>query len=327
MKPRWLQIANVGQICGGTAACAWTVTQALPGFEHQVAFLSAIHEETRCVFTDCALQEWSTVSVDQVQAIRPDVVLLHNISPQKLKQRLPLPTVQYVHSAGNKAVADVTVYCSRWLADQCGGTHEDVLWQAVPQVMSSESRTGDGPLIVGRICTPQRRKWPRDGIEFYREMVSTAPAARWEFVGCPVELQHDLQQACLGRAAFFAAGWDQRQRLATWDVLLYHHSTLSESFGRVVAEAMRAGCIPIVDDAGGFREQLDDGGGFLCQTVADFQHALRQVADPLVRQALAAQAANVGQERWSLDRFAKALLTTFDLAAEHARSRSLEPLL
>jgi len=321
MKPRLLQVANVGQICGGTAACAWTVTQALPGFEHHVAFLSDIQDETRRVFTNCALHVWSTVSIDQVQAIQPDVVLLHNISSQKLKQRLPLPTVQYVHSAGAKAAADVTVYCSRWLADQCGATRGDVLWQAVPRVLLTEPRTHDGPLVIGRICTPQRRKWPRDCLDFYREMVSAVPAGRWEFVGCPSELQAELQQACLGRATFCAAGWQQRQRLAGWNVLLYHHPTLPESFGRVVAEAMRAGCIPIVDDAGGFREQLDQGGGYLCRTAADFAHALQSVADPLVRRSLSAQAAIVGHERWSLDRFARDLLTCFDQAATHAAVR------
>ncbi|MBI1346186.1 hypothetical protein GC163_07835 [bacterium] len=317
MKPRLLQIANVGQICGGTAACAWTVTQALPGFDHHVAFLSSIHADTRRVFVDATLHAWTTVTLNLVRSVCPDVVLLHNISPQKLNQRLPIPTVQYVHSAGRKAEADVTVYCSHWLAQQFEADSDDVLWQGVPLVNVARTSATDRPLIIGRICTPQLCKWPMELIAFYETLSPVAPEVWWEFVGCPSELQAGLKQACGGRARFFPAGWEQRQFLGCWDALLYHHPTLPESFGRVVAEAMRAGCIPIVDHMGGFREQLREGGGFLCRDLSDFQQAMIQLRDPSLRKTLSQQTLQIGESRWSLDRFAKALLTRLDAAVAH----------
>lgn len=314
MKPRLLQVANVGQICGGTAACAWTVTQALPGFEHHVAFLCDMTAETRRVFAGCACHVWPAITINCVRALRPDVVLLHNIAPHKLKQRLSVPTVQYVHSAGAKAAADITVYCSKWLAAQSNGSLDQVLWQAVPQVLVTRTSEADRPLVIGRICTPQLRKWPQDLMQFYSRLSLTVPDALWEFVGCPQEMQPKLRQACGGHANFYPAGWQQRQHLGRWAVLVYHHPTLPESFGRVVAEAMRAGCIPVVDDQGGFREQLDQGGGYLCRNVSEFEHALREVCSPAIRQKMSQRAREISEVRWSLDRFAQELLTCFDAA-------------
>ena len=108
--------------------------------------------------------------------------------------------------------------------------------------------------MIGRICTPQQKKWPNDVDEFYGRLADSYPQIRWEFIGCPTELQSRLSTVCHGRTTFLPAGWGARSRLWNWDALLYHNPQVTESFGRTVAEAMRAGCIPIVDDRGGFRE-------------------------------------------------------------------------
>ena len=310
---RVLQVCNVGRIVGGTAACAWTVARSLPGCEHTVAFLSRIADDTRRAFPGCRIVQWDRANSGRVREIDPDLVVLHNTSRNRVEGRLPAVALQYLHSRIDPAPADRTLYCSAWLAEQYGGSADDVLLQAVPrpkrpdQFMGDTRALRDSP-VIGRLCTPTRAKWPDEVVPFYAGLASRFPQVRWEFVGCPETLQGEFQSACGGRAEFFPAGWEMRSRLWHWDALLYHNGSVTESFGRTVAEAMRAGCIPIVDDRGGFREQVEPSCGFLCRRPEDFADAVARIHAPAVRRRMSRACQAHADQRFSLDRFGRDLV-------------------
>lgn len=310
-RPRLLQVCNVGQIVGGTAACAWTVTRALPEFEHHVWFFSPPDRETVAAFSPCQVCYHPTPSAEKILALRPQLILLHNTSRTRWPHRIAIPTVLYLHSAiRDPAQADRTMCCSHWLAQQLQRDEHCVVWQAVPKSRSDRFDSCDRErtkqmLTVGRICTPIARKWPRDVIPFYEFLAWNCPSICWEFVGCPTSMQGSLWKACRGRAEFYPAGWHQRARLRNWDVLLYSNPRLPESFGRTVAEAMRVGCIPVVDRLGGFLEQVVDGSGFLCGNRNQFAFALKQLADEDVRRSMSERAQLSADERFSLARFSQ----------------------
>lgn len=314
-----LQVCNVGRIVGGTAACAWSVTRALPECRHTVAFLSRIADDTRRAFAHCRLLGWRRVTANGVAAVNPDVVLLHNTSGSRCEERLPAVSVMYRHSRAKPAAADLTLFCSRWLAERCGGELKQVCIQGVPRPsrpdVIGDSRPLRDRLLLGRICTPQPSKWPPDVAEFYREAAARFPWIDWEFVGCPFELQSRLREACVGRATFLPAAWEARSRLWRWDALVYHNPQVTESFGRTVAEAMRAGCIPIVDDRGGFREQIVEGCGFLCRDRSDFIAAIAELRSPDDRWKMSHECRRHADERFSLARFGRELLERFREAA------------
>jgi hypothetical protein len=215
------------------------------------------------------------------------MVIFHNISCSRAERRLPAVTIQYLHSKISPASADLTLYCSDWLAQLYGADPHNVCRQAVPrpkrQNRFSETRSLRTHPVIGRICTPQHRKWPDETVEFYAGLANRFPNVQWEFVGCPRKLQQSLRDACYGKATYLSASWTARSRLWFWDAMLYHHPTLTESFGRTVAESMRTGCVPIVDDKGGFREQVQKGCGFLCKKESDFFHAVEQLMSPANR--------------------------------------------
>lgn len=142
---------------------------------------------------------------------------------------------------------------------------------------------------------------------------------------CPSALQQPLTDACRGRAVFHPAGWTARRYLCNWDALVYHHPQLEESFGRTVAEALRAGCLPIVDRQGGFVEQLAEGCGQLCGTTAEFIAALQGLWDRAVRGRMSQLAQLRGDREFSLARFGQALLMRFDQAAARRRAGSAAP--
>jgi glycosyltransferase involved in cell wall biosynthesis len=176
-------------------------------------------------------------------------------------------------------------------------------------------RRGVGNLVVGRLCTPSPRKWPAWLPDFYRDLTRSVPSARWEFVGCPQSLHAELRRACDGRARFHDASWSARSLLWTWDVLCYSNPDLPESFGRVCAEAMRTGCVPVVDDQGGFREQVEDGrSGFLCGDTHQFAEALRQLTDPAIRSQIASAASCRADEQFSVAAFADRLRKWMEVA-------------
>jgi hypothetical protein len=308
---RMLQVCNVGRIAGGTAACAWTITRALPDVEHHIQFLSPPCDQTRRAFAGCGILASQQIDPQQLATADPDVVLLHNTGPHTWPGG-PIPSIQYVHSAGRKGSADVTVYCSRWLAKQCGtGEGAVVLYQAVPKPPTSglgESRRLRDHLLVGRLCTPSPRKWPPETVGFYERLALRFPAVRWEFVGCPEPMKPNLLKACRERAEFVDASWSARSRLWNWDAQLYHHPHLTESFGRTCAESMRAGCVPIVDRRGGFAEQATCETGFLCGSEDEFAEALDRLHDRSRRRAMSLAAMQHADKEFSLQRFRSDLL-------------------
>ncbi len=304
-----LQVCNVGQIVGGTAACAWSVTRALPQLTHTVAFLSRSDAVTRQVFEPHPVLHWPHCTSDRIQQVNPDLVLLHNVSAGQASLWDGAWAIQYVHSAGRRLPADRTVYCSRWLAEQCRAQDSSVLWQGVPlpvRPFTPRPRI-EGRLRIGRICTPTARKWPDSLPAFYSQLAALHPHVDWEFVGCPTVMQPLLQTACSGRATFHPANWQARSHVWHWDALLYHHPTLTESFGRTVAEAARAGCLPIIDDRGGFTEQLEVLGGRGCRTWPEFAEAIADLSDPECRQRLTESIRQTANEHFSLASFGERL--------------------
>ncbi len=316
-----LQVCNVGRIIGGTAACAWTVTRALPTAKHSILFFGSVTKETRTAFADAHLEHHQTLALDDVRRLNPDLILLHNTPGTRIPQPLPVPTLQYVHSRIDPAPANHTVYCSQWLARQFPDEAAPVLLQAVPrpvETSGNDARVLRSDLTVGRICTPTSRKWPPEVAPFYGRLANRFPSIAWEFVGCPATLQETLAAACRGRARFFEPSWNIRSRLWQWDVLLYHNPHVTESFGRTAAEAMRAGCIPVIDDRGGFREQLPREAGYLCKTDDDFAHALEKLHDRPHRTRLSRAARAHADEHFSLARFGTDLCDAFERALANA---------
>lgn len=318
---RLLQVCNVGRITGGTGACAWTVTRALPDWKHTVLFFSRPDTETRTGFGQSDINFDEMLTQRRLQTIQPDLILFHNTSARRIEEGLLLPpSLYYCHSKVTPIQCEQIICCSDYLRSCCDESlAATVLYQAVsrpPRLDGcGESRRLRSSLVVGRICTPSSRKWPSELIPFYRELSDRHPDVRWEFVGCPAELQAKLSEAVRGRATFLPASFAVRSRYWNWDVLLYHHPTLTETFGRTVAEAMRAECVPVVDNRGGFREQIAAGTGFLCRDVTEFWEALSRLEDPGERHRRARHCRAHADEHFSLERFRKRLLETFRLTA------------
>jgi glycosyltransferase involved in cell wall biosynthesis len=178
--------------------------------------------------------------------------------------------------------------------------------------MQEERRELRESLVVGRLCTPGDAKWPRALLPFYSRLAASHRNVDWEFVGCPEGMQRPLAEACQGRVRFLAASWEARRHLWRWDAVLYHHPTLTESFGRVAAEAMRTGCVPILDARGGFLEQVTPETGWLCASASEFDAALAVLACRSLWRTMSCAAMAHADDVFSLARFRSELLARLD---------------
>ena len=310
-----LQVCNVGEICGGTAACAWSITHALPEVEHAVIFLSPPNARTLQAFNHCQVDSMPIVDNGIVRKIKPSVVVLHNTARGRVSPVECAVTIQYHHSVGQRTPADLHVACSNWLASQIP-QNPKVLYQPVPRPpkpLSSSVRSVSTALHIGRLCTPSQHKWPAELLDMYETLSERHPHVIWEFVGAPEHLTADLLRVCQARCRFHAPNVRARSLLWNWHAMLYHHPHLTESFGRVVAEAMRTGCVPMIDARGGFSEQVTSSDfGFLCDHVNSFSNAIEILTERGQWMRMSDVAKFYADEKFSLETFRSEFLKQLD---------------
>ncbi|MEZ5943689.1 MAG: glycosyltransferase family 4 protein [Planctomycetaceae bacterium] len=271
--------------------------------------------ETQSAFQGVQLLHAESLPSGQVTSLDPAVVLMHNTAVDRVSGPIAVPSIMYQHSAGRRANASIKVYCSRWLAKQSNEPDARVLIQSVPEPPHpgerTEARHLRTSLKVGRICTPTARKWPPGLIDFYARATERFPEIDWEFVGTPEQLKDELRQVCRQRIEFIDPGWHVRTYLWDWDVMLNRQPQLPESFGRTAADAMRAGCIPVVDNQGGFPEQVNSDVGYLCSNDKEFLNALADLHHPDRRYQMSSHAQEYANANFSLSRFRQDLLQLF----------------
>lgn len=283
-----LSVANVGTIIGGTGACCFSCVKSLPDWEHAVVFLSGWNTGLKDQF-GCDVLFRTSVTPQLIDEVKPDVILFHNTAANRMPSHIPgeVLTVYYQHSAAlacreARRKCDLFLTVSQHLAKLAGIDSDLVLYQPVPCPPNSTGTTRN-TVAFGRICTPNGGKWEGQN-EFYASLSSAVdalslvrgplPKLQADFVGAPDTFLPSARD--MGR--FIPASWEARSLLREWSAMLYHHPTITETYGRTVCEAQRAGCIPIVDARGGFVEQIEHGKtGFLCSSVNDFADALCRV--------------------------------------------------
>jgi len=283
---RLLQVNNVASLLGGTGQCALSIRHALPDFEHRVQFFGFGDVEP-----GIQSEFGSVVSINVGNRVRQedlewaDLVIFHNTAMVNMPSRIPenCASVYYLHSNHKSAHSaasqcDIALCVSRFLQRDSKATFP-VLHQPIKLPPKINPRTFDGPMKIARFCTPSPEKWKIEQVcELYSEAFSQfGSTCEFHFVGPSPrhsamieEIADDLKASVVSCDASTA----MRSKLREWDVLLYS-SDVVETYGRTVCEAQMCGCVPIVDNKGGFVEQIKHGyDGFLCNSIPEFMTAI-----------------------------------------------------
>lgn len=256
-------INNSGAACGGTMRCSIDMIRALPDAKHHLCVLnSGMDPRAEQELTELGVSIANGLSF----ASECDVLVCQNTHRSNVPSTRA-KVIYYAHSVNSTArnppkQVDAHLCVSGWLAAKLGWSADTVLYQPVsipPWPDASWSRDPT-QLIIGRICTPTPKKWVwEEFYPYFANIVDVFPHAKFEFVGAPKAIERRLRQECPAEHLAFAPASPQaRSLLHEWDILLYTSGT-EESFGRVVREAQRCACYPIVSDRGGFVEQIDVG--------------------------------------------------------------------
>ena len=125
--------------------------------------------------------------------------------------------------------------------------------------------------------------------------------------GYPVEIVKNPDFSSLkdiyGKARIFwsASGFDEDEDKNPEKV---------EHFGITVVEAMAGGAIPVVYNAGGHKEIIDDGrNGFLWETAGDLRKITKKLIDDASEARKISLAAKEGAEKFRLERFRNEILS------------------
>lgn len=289
-----LHVNNASSPFGGTLQCTHSVVCCLPDMEHCIhSFGGPFGDVAETLFNGKVPLRRGNSVVDTMREFEPDLVIWNNTSIERMPSTQHYGAMWvYVAHSGHGGVMQAAKRChvrlcvSHYLASIIGCPSDWVLHQpvTVPPKMeefAGESvRTGGKVIRVGRICTPNKRKWELDElVPYYDAIAEVNPDCRFEFVA-PLDMHVDIKSRIHGRVddTCYLPSLKAKGLLHEWDVLLYT-SSLAESFGRVVREAQRCGCVPIASNLGGFIEQIQGDAGFLVESADEVIKALAAYAN------------------------------------------------
>ena len=329
-----LQICNVANICGGTFGCVYSIAKCLPDWDHEAIATNSgegpVIGETQDLFPGKITRKRPPLPNALIESIKPDAIIFHNTAEHCVPPRPPVgvPRFFYQHSAaaackGARRRCDVFWCVSEYLANAVGIDKEQVLYQPVPCPPNPEkynririAELSSEVLIVGSICTANPRKW-KESVEIHDFLHREHPEIQWAFVGCPEGVVTDMILACGGKASFHDTSYGARNMMHFWDAMLHHSTSVTETYGRTVCEAQRTGCIPLVTDRGGFREQIINGqDGFLCKDHEEFSLSLRLLKQHDRRKQMSEAAIRSADSRGSLKAWRETFLNWFRASLE-----------
>lgn len=169
-------------------------------------------------------------------------------------------------------------------------------------------------------------------IDFFREMIGRTPDIDWKFVLIISVREQDQQKVDLLREKVKGASIEIIENPTyekLWEMyniakIYWHasgfgedlaiHPERAEHFGIATAEAMRAGCVPVVIDAGGQKEIVKNGeNGFLWSSEEKLiEKTMQLIIDRALLKKLSASARESAKQ-FSIERFAKDIEKEIDI--------------
>lgn len=326
---RMMHINNVPSLTGGTARFSHDVTKCFPDCQHTVYSLSGSWSQSdRDAFgSNCKLVTGSNPT--QYARDNPHDVLVFNNTKSDLlpSQRIGQSISVYIaHSATESARQSANrtqkqFVVSEWLKQKLKVDYP-VLYQPIqkPNRLSIQTPENEpfrvwydaqqryGHTVIGRICTPSARKWR---LSDWTDVFAAVDADNrylksFHLIGATGEAIEWVHENIKSPVFVSNASPDARGFMSYWDVLL-NPTTIPESYGRVINESRRVGCVPVVSRIAGFVEQIVDGtDGMYCDTTAQFVTAVDHVR--LWRKTFRNECIASGDRMGSLQTFRKNFL-------------------
>ena len=292
-RNKLLWFINVPWI-GGTALWCLEAIQSMGSWwHHTVCYMSGgenevIADRFKSLGCDFSMAGYG-ITKQLVESVNPTSIIISNVNPRSIegwqkyidgKTALWLTKnyhIIYVHHSEVTPWlpgADMDVFVSNWLMNSYTNLFDKMKMRIVvpsgtyikPHLSNKPKKKAAKNVVVGRLTNDNKDKFPLELMNILKEY-----GGKTEIVGGAKYYKEKPDNVEF--LDFYAMR--PHQYMSRWDIFVYR-TNVSESWGRVIAEAM-ASRLPIVaEKKGAIPELVVDGEtGFLCETDEEFVEKLK----------------------------------------------------
>jgi glycosyltransferase involved in cell wall biosynthesis len=276
-------MVHVNNVCwlGGTMLHTLTVCKAYPEFKHVVYYVHrGANKQMHALLTEAGVETRllvnRTLHRADIASLDPALVILNNTSSKFVEGEWPhdwlreWPTIYYHHSPVSPIIpADLDIFNSRHLYKRFENCRERM--QAVRFIGSyintdefearRPRRSTDGRVVIGKLASDQKVKFPPvlpRVLERIEDIHGPGKVA-FEIVGGSKYYPKLGERLTVYQAPDFGSS-SAPDFYARWDVLLYVTTDdYTETWCRVITEAMASGLAIVAENKGAIPEQIDHG--------------------------------------------------------------------
>jgi glycosyltransferase involved in cell wall biosynthesis len=256
------------------------------------------------------------VTKEFVENVDPAAIILSNTNPNDIEGETPRAwltgnySVFYVHHSAVRPWlpnAKADIFVSEYLAGKYNNLKDRMqkLIIAPTGIKSAPfqlhkpkwSKRKKKSVVIGRLTNDNAQKYPAELLTILNE------------VGCKYEIVGGEKYYGPASGLYTPlpiGSMSPLEFLKRWDIFVYK-SSIPETWGRAVVEAMAAGLPVVADNQGGITENIIHGEtGFLCSSDAEFVEYLKVLSDdPRLRKKIGQAAREYALENFSENPFKK----------------------
>lgn len=295
MRNTLLHVNNVCRL-GGTMLFTRDVIGTFPEFHHEVLYLHSgedysLIKQLQAAGTSVSYAPKLTEAI--IQDIDPLAIILNNTAGQNLEGDHP-----YSYLTNRRCIAihhnptwpllevDLDIFVSEEVKQQYGNCSDRIKRsKIIPPCIDClpylSIKRDYRNCRIGKISSDNPDKFPQSLINIFNRL--RRDNVNFSIVG--------------GKKYYDTIDWidmpkfgiDPKEFYSNIDILCYHNSgKITESWGRVITEAMASGLPIVADNRGGITEQIDNGvNGFLCDSEDGFVSCLELlINDPNLRRRM-----------------------------------------
>jgi glycosyltransferase involved in cell wall biosynthesis len=310
---------------GGTNLFTKDMAAAYPEFNHVNFYFFDSREDYKM------MTEFEHVGIDVshipmlteelVKSVNPAIMVFHN-TPAKHKGRVLVdgewpfdwlkqwPLICVHHNPSFPAFhAALDVFVSENVLARYENVKSRMNWKLIPPCIDLSGYTNlprkvdNDRCVIGKLTSNSPPRYPEDLLVVFKQVQDQVPGIQFSIVG-GADHYHDtsmLESCTMPRTGSMTP----RSFYASFDIFSHMNKPgVTDSWGRVVSEAMASGLPVVSENRGGPAEQIDHGiNGFLCDNGEEFVHYLVMLAkDPKMRYEMGMKAREKAAKEFGIDR-------------------------
>jgi glycosyltransferase involved in cell wall biosynthesis len=317
---------------GGTNLFTKDMAKVYPEFHHVNTYFYdgredyEMMEEFECQGIDVSHINMLTEKI--VKDINPAVIIFHN-TPAELRGRKLVegewpfdwlkqwPLIAIHHNPSFPAFhAALDIFVSQNVLDRYANCVHRMNHKLIPPCIDlskyrSIIRTSDNErCVIGKLTSNSPPRYPMELLRILEEVQKQVPHVGFSLIGAADHWDTSKLRSCETPPT---GSRDTKDFYAGFDLFVHKNTEgTTDSWGRIISEAMAAGLPVVTENRGGPAEQVDHGvTGFLCDKDEEFTKYLIMLAkDPIKRHEMGLAGRKKAIQEYGIDRLRRETIDT-----------------